>query len=131
MSNVFIGASSAKVRQKFCVQAVFWDDMTAEQRALATAKYFNAGGDWASPEEYFNYGPDAFLFIDGEAFNIDAEASACIEYASNELMRALCPDGMQLRYFPSSVKKGKALFIQYKNEYGAVYNVYEYGVKHV
>lgn len=59
------------------IPVVLWEGLTAEQQAAAAAKYKpDLGDEWLSHAEYFTYEPDSFAVIEGDVYDLDAEATA-------------------------------------------------------
>ncbi|EDW7725035.1 hypothetical protein GTR06_004546 [Salmonella enterica] len=54
------------------VRPVYWQDLTDDQKATAAAKYHNGEG---TPEDYFTYTPDQFIVINGDVYDLDADAA--------------------------------------------------------
>jgi len=129
MSNPVIGKIfTVRLSAKFAGRALMWSDLTEDQKEQAAKKYFNGEG---TPEEYFTYEPDGFLVIDGVVYDVDAEASANIDFESPRDALDASRENRQLRLLPSSVKRGKGLVIHYRNVCDPVYQVYSVGVSNV
>ncbi|EMW0459934.1 hypothetical protein AADZ49_004295 [Salmonella enterica] len=54
------------------VRPVYWQDLTDDQKATAAAKYHNGEG---TPEDYFTYTPDQFIVVNGDVYDLDADAA--------------------------------------------------------
>jgi hypothetical protein len=130
MSKPLIRPFFYKVRHKakFSMRALLWADLTEVQKAQAVKKYFNGEG---TPEDYFTCEPDGFLIIDGVIYDVDAEATANIDFESPREALDVSRENHQLRLLPSSVKRGKGLVIHYCNECDPVYQVYSVEVANV